>query len=211
MSTAVVAPRVDFYFDVVCPYAYLAHAQIQAVCARGGVQLVWRPILLGGLYRIIGGAADPNAAMSPAKARMTLKDMARWAEHLDIPLVMPRGHPNRTVLAMRAVVASGDTARAAKALFAAYWRDGADVSDESVVRRALDAVELDGSTLVRRANDPDVKQGLFDSTDEAARMGAFGVPTFVVHGGIDDPELFWGQDRLHFVEATARRRARSAA
>jgi 2-hydroxychromene-2-carboxylate isomerase len=192
---------VDFYFDVVCPYAYLAHTQIEALCREHGAELCWRPILLGGLFRVIGAGEGPNATMSPAKARLNLIDMQRWAAAWEVPLVMPRGHPRRTVLAMRAIIASSDVAQSAKALFRRYWVDGLDVSDESVVRDALDAAGLDGAEAVRRAADPAIKEALVRAVDEAAAAGAFGVPTFVVRREGEAPSLVWGQDRLHFVRA----------
>jgi 2-hydroxychromene-2-carboxylate isomerase len=193
--------RVDFYFDVVCPYAYLAHTQIEALAERAGAALEWKPILLGGLFRSIGAGDGPMPGMPAEKARMNLCDMHRWAEHWGVPLEMPAGHPSRTVLAMRALLASGDSARAAKALFAAYWQEGRDLSDERAVARALDEAGLDGTALVARASsDAAIKDELRRRTDEAAAAGAFGVPTFVVARPGRAPELFWGQDRLLFVE-----------
>ncbi len=192
--------RVDFHFDVVCPYAYLAHTQIEALCQRVAAELRWRPLLLGGVFQSIGAGNGPLAGMAAAKAAMNLRDMYRWAEHWGVPLSMPSGHPNRTVLAMRAIVAADDVARAAKALFVRYWRDGLDVSDPEVVRDALDAAGLPGEQLVSAADTPACKQALRDASDDAVRAGIFGVPSFVVHRDGREPELIWGQDRLHFVE-----------
>ena len=146
--------------------------------------------------------------MPAAKAALNLKDMHRWAEHWDVPFKMPDDHPRRTVLAMRTVIASGDVPRAAKALFRAYWGEGRDVSDERVVRAALDDAGFDGAALVAAASDMASKQKRRDTTDAAAALGAFGVPAFVVHatGG---SELIWGQDRLDFVKALIER-ARAA-
>jgi 2-hydroxychromene-2-carboxylate isomerase len=191
--------KVDFYFDVVCPYAYLAHTQVERVCA--GAELVWKPILLGGLFRVIGAGDGPMPGMPATKARLNLLDMHRWAARDNVPLNMPNAHPRRTVLAMRAILASGDVPRAAKELFRRYWRDGLDVSNPDVVADALDSAGFDGRAVVDRAEDPEIKRALRDAVDEAAAAGAFGVPTFVVHRPGADPELIWGQDRLHFVTA----------
>jgi 2-hydroxychromene-2-carboxylate isomerase len=190
--------RVEFYYDFVCPYAYLAHVQIEAVCARAGAQLAWKPFLLGGVFRAIGAPDAP--AMSAQKARLNALDMMRWADHLDVPFCMPEGHPRRTVLALRAAIASGDVGRASKALFSAYWAEGRDVSQPEVVRDALDAVGLEGEAIVRRAEDAAVKSELFRLTDEAVAAGVFGAPAFVVHAPGVEGELFWGQDRLVLVE-----------
>jgi 2-hydroxychromene-2-carboxylate isomerase len=122
-------------------------------------------------------------------------DMQRWAEHWGVPFQMPKTHPNRTVTALRAALASGDIPRASHALFRAYWQEGKDVSDPDVVARALDAAGFEGDALVARANDASVKDELRARTDEAIARGVFGAPATFVNG-----ELFWGQDRLGFVE-----------
>jgi 2-hydroxychromene-2-carboxylate isomerase len=192
--------RVDFYFDIVCPYAYLAHTQIEAVCARAAADLVWRPFLLGGVFRAIGAPDDPNTAMPAEKARMNHLDMDRWADHLGVPLKRPEGHPFRTVLALRAAIASGDIPRASKELFRAYWAEGLDVGRPEVVRAALDAAGFDGSALVKRADDPSIKEDLRARTDAAASAGVFGAPAFVVTAPGVNGDLFWGQDRLMFLE-----------
>lgn len=192
---------VDFYFDVVCPYAYLAHGQIEGLCERHGATLRWRPILLGGLFRTVGAGDGPMPAMAASKARLNELDMRRWADLWRVPFTMPAGHPNRTVLAMRCVLASDDVPRAAKALFAAYWGEGRDCSKPEVVRQALDGAGLNGVALLAAAERPATKQALRDAVDEAAAVGAFGVPTFLVRRPDGEPALVWGQDRLDFVGA----------
>lgn len=203
-SSATPRPRVDFYFDVVCPYAYLAHTQIQDICDRSGADLQWIPILLGGLFREIGAGDGPMPGMPDAKANLNKLDMQRWAEHWDVPLAMPDAHPRRTVLAMRAIIASGDVPRAGAAVFRRYWRDGLDVADEAVLRDTFDAEGFDGADVIARATAAETKQALRDHTDAAAKVGAFGVPTFVVHREGAAPALIWGQDRMHFIKRAVR-------
>ena len=190
---------VDFYFDVVCPYAYLAHTQVERLCETHGAELRWRPILLGGLFRTIGAGDGPMPGMAESKARLNLLDMQRWADLWEVPFSMPESHPNRTVLAMRCVLASGDVPRAAKALYRAYWERGLDCSDPAVVEASLSDAGFDGAALTAQAEQPETKQALRDAVDEAARVGAFGVPTFVITRPDREPTLVWGQDRLDFV------------
>lgn len=192
--------RVDFFYDFSCPYAYLAHTQIEALCARTGAELRWKPFLLGGVFQAIGAPAVPAATMPASKARMNLLDMHRWADHFGVPLRMPPTHPNRTVLALRAALASGELPRASKALFAAYWIDGSDLSKPEIVSAALGRAGLDGDALVRRAEEPAIKAELRARTDEALAAGVFGAPASVVTRDGREPELFWGQDRLDFVK-----------
>ncbi len=197
--------HVDFFYDFACPYAYLAHHRVDAACARGGATVTWRPFLLGGVFRAIGTPDSPGAHMPPSKAKMNLLDMHRWAAFFDVPLRMPDTHPNRTVLALRAAMASDDLVRASDALFAAYWAKGLDVSKPEIVRATLDEVGLDGAALVAKAEELAVKEALRRATDEAIAAGVFGAPAFQVTirdepGRPDAVELFWGQDRLALVE-----------
>lgn len=190
-------PRhIELYYDVVCPFAYLASTQIERVAREAGAALEWKPVLLGGILKAIGPTDDANETMSPARRRHDFLDMTRWAEVLGVPLEIPSAHPRRTVLAMRAVLAAGEEGRvaASHALYDAYWVRGEDVTSAEVVATALDRASLDGRAIVDRTQDPAIKQELFDRTAEAVRRGVFGVPTFFVAG-----EMFWGQDRLAFV------------
>lgn len=193
------SPRraVEFAFDVVCPYAYLASTRIEAIAARTGAELRWEPILLGGVFRAIGQSDDPNATMSEPKRRHTDRDLHRWAEHFEVPLVRRADHPRRSVLAMRAILATPllDRVRAIHALFAAYHVRGEDFSDASVVQSALDRAGLDGGSLVGRAELSEIKDELRARTARAVQRGVFGVPAMFVNG-----ELYWGQDRLDWVE-----------
>lgn len=192
--------RVDFYYDFSCPYAYLAHTQIEALCERAGAELTWRPFLLGGVFRAIGTPMIPADAMPAARSRLNDLDMARWADHFGVPLLRPASHPNRTVLALRAAIASRDIPRASKALFRAYWAHGLDISRPEVIRAALDEAGFDGAALLRDAEDSAIKDDLKTRTDDAITAGVFGAPTFIVTAPKVAGELFWGQDRLLFVE-----------
>ena len=98
----------DFLFDVVCPYAYLASTQVEALARRRGALLRWQPVLLGGLLRATGGPDDPNQTMNAAKRRIMAVDRARTAALLGVPLREPPQHPRRTVDAMRLVLAAPD-------------------------------------------------------------------------------------------------------
>ena len=137
--------------------------------------------------------------MSEGKTRLNEIDLQRWSKRLGVPLVRPEGHPRRTVLALRAAIASGDLPRATRALFGAYWAEGRDLEDPSEVCSALDRAGLDGAAIVARAQTPEIKDELRKRTDEAVGLGIFGAPTCVVRTA-KGRELFWGQDRLDFVE-----------
>ena len=188
-------PTVDFYYDVVCPYAYLAFTQMPEFAQRTGATINYKPMLLGGVFKSIDAPQVPMNSMPQSKQQMNLWDMHRWAEQFEQPLEFPTQHPRRTVEAMRAVHASPDPIATSKALYTAYWVDGLDVANRTVIQAVLDKAHLNGETIISKIDLPEVKDSLRTTTDEAVAAGVFGVPAFVVNG-----ELIWGQDRLHFVE-----------
>lgn len=181
----------EFFYDFSCPYAYLASTRIERLAKAGGADLVYKPFLLGGVFNALG--VTPMQMPEP-KAKLNLLDMRRWADHWGVPLNMPETHPNRTVLALRAALASNDLPKATRALFDAYWAEGSDLSDPQIVVDALNRAGLDGEALVKQAEDPAIKDELRRRTDEAIERGVFGAPTIILDG-----ELYWGQDRLHLV------------
>lgn len=188
------------YFDVVCPFAYLASTQVEQVAREAGARLAWRPMLLGGVFRAVGSADRPAEAMAPAKVRMTAIDLARWADHWQVPLpTYPAGHPRRTVRAMRLAALALDEGEArcaelAHALFRAYWLSPRDLEDPAEVDAIARAASIDPAAI----DAPRTKDRLRALTDEAVQAGVFGAPAFVVQGG-ERPLLFWGQDRIEFV------------
>jgi 2-hydroxychromene-2-carboxylate isomerase len=217
--------RVEFFYDVVCPYAYLGFSTLSSLRAALGddVAVELRPILLGGVFQALGAVPDPNVTFSEAKARHLTSDLARWSAHHGVPLVRPDAHPRRTVLAMRALLAAsndgadqGALLAASQALFAAYWVEGLDVAQAPVVEGVLSRAGLDGARAVAEAGEPRLKDSLRARSDAAAKAGVFGVPTYLLHAGggrhpEPQPELFWGQDRVELLLWHVERLRREAA
>ncbi|MBK6513091.1 MAG: 2-hydroxychromene-2-carboxylate isomerase [Polyangiaceae bacterium] len=201
--------RVELYYDFVCPYAYLASRRIDALAERVGVAIEHVPMLLGGVFRAIGTPNIPMDAVNASKAAYMRLELERSARLAGVALKKPKGHPRRTVLALRAALASDDLPRASHALFAAYWAEGRDLEDPAEVLGALERAELDGAGAVRRASSDAIKRRLFENTERAVARGVFGAPSLVV---VDDDraDLFWGHDRLDFVERALARSDRPA-
>jgi 2-hydroxychromene-2-carboxylate isomerase len=180
----------EVFFDFSSPFAYLGASQVQALAARTGARVIFRPLLLGGLFRSIGQADVPLFTFSEAKQRFVGKDLERWAAHWGVPFRFPSRFPTSSVRALRTYLALPEADRGPfrDAVFRAYWAEDRDIADEAVLRE-LAGPAVDG------ADAPEIKHALRMATEEAAARGVFGVPTFVVNG-----ELYWGQDRLGLVE-----------
>jgi 2-hydroxychromene-2-carboxylate isomerase len=185
-------PIVEFYFDPISPYSWLAARQ----CGRlDAVALVdFRPILFAGLLAAHG---NKGPAELPAKRAYTMRDVMRGASALGLPMKGPPTHPFNPLRALRMCMALDDREqrrRFALALFEAVWEQGRDVTDDAVLAQVAAGCNLDGGALLARAADSEIKQKLVDATEAAVVNGVFGVPTFRVGS-----ELFWGADRIDAV------------
>ncbi len=190
--------HLDFWFDYSCPYAYAASGVIQETAARSGATLRYRPFLLGGVFRALGTAQNLALTLSPQKALHTLHDQQRALVRAGLPLDFPMAHPRRTVHALRATLAAyrrGDARPLVHALFRAYWADQQPIEEESFVRRL--AAEHGFPELDLEAE----REPLRIETEAAIGLGVFGAPALVVHDDAGGAQLFWGHDRLDFVEA----------
>lgn len=192
------ARTVEFFFDIGSPYSYLAATQLTALSERTGAHIRWRPFLLGGVFKASGNDMPARVA---AKASYMLQDLSRWATLYDVPFDFPPIFPLNTLRTQRVLAAVGKhlgeaaADDAALALFEAYWVRGKDVSQDDVIRLALDAIGLDASALLSAADSPEVKDALRASTEEAVARGAFGAPTMFVGDA-----MFFGNDRLPLLE-----------
>ena len=194
------AERFEFLFDFGGPNSYLAHKMLPDLCARTGTQVIYVPILLGGLFKLTNNQAPMmRFADTPAKRNYEMLEFDRFVKTHALPFTMNPRFPINSLYLMRGAVAAqrlGCFAPYVDAVMAAMWEDGADMSDAQVVRNVLDKAGLDSATLLTLADDPEVKAELIASTEAAAKRGAFGVPTFFV-----GEDMFWGKERLGQVEA----------
>ena len=189
---------VEFFFDLGSPASYLAHTQLPDLCRETGATLVYRPMLLGGVFQATGNASP---AMIPAKGRYMLRDLARFAERYGVPMRFNPHFPINTLTLMRLLVAlqlrqPERFDDALQALFRAIWVDGVNLGDPLKVADVLVTAGFDAAELQAQAAEPAVKDALKATTDEAIRRGVFGAPTCFVGN-----EMFFGQDRLDFVRA----------
>jgi 2-hydroxychromene-2-carboxylate isomerase len=188
--------QVEFYFDVGSPASYLAWTQIARLAERHGAEVVYQPMLLGGVFKATGNASPASV---PAKGRYTRIDFERFARRYQVPFAQNPFFPINTMQLMRGAVAllDGDQFQPyADAVFRAIWVEGQNMGDPDVVARVLGGQGFDVAGLLQQINDPAVKERLRQITERAIERGVFGAPTFFV-----GDEMFFGQDRLDFVEA----------
>jgi 2-hydroxychromene-2-carboxylate isomerase len=188
--------KVEFFFDFGSPASYLASTQLPRIAAECGAQIVWRPMLLGGVFKATGNASPVSV---PAKGRWMFGDLARWARRYGVPLVFNPHFPLMTLGLMRAAVVMQtqqpeQLVRFIEAIFRAAWVDGRNLGESDVVAQVLTEAGLDAQRILAATADPAVKAALIASTEEAVARGAFGAPTCFV-----GDEMFFGQDRLDFV------------
>jgi len=189
---------VEFFFDLGSPASYLAWTQLPALCARHDAQLLYRPMLLGGVFQATGNASP---AMVPAKARYVFADFQRYAKRYGVTLAFPPGFPVNTLGLMRGTMAvqlfQPERFEAyLAALFPAMWVQQRNLGDPQVLATVLREAGFDPEQYQAWSADPQVKAALKEATEEAVRRGTFGAPTFFV-----GEQMFFGQDRLEFVEA----------
>lgn len=186
----------EFFFDLGSPATYLAYTQLPELCAQAGAELVYRPMLLGGVFKATGNASPVTI---PAKGRYMLQDLGRYAQRYGVALNFNPNFPINTLLLMRA--ATGVQLRQPErfiefidCLFKALWVDGRDPNDPVALTAALAERHFSTDEILALSNDEEVKALLKDTTEQAIRRGVFGAPSMFV-----GDQLFFGQDRLDFV------------
>ena len=186
---------VEFLFDFGSPTSYLAYKQLPKIASRHGARIVWTPILLGAVFKATG---NTSPAMIPSKARYMNADLARFAKRYNVVLNFNTHFPVNTLSLMRGAVAYQQTSHFdiyVNAIFDAMWAHPRNLNDPGEVSHVLHDIGLRPEDFMARIEHVDVKEKLKANTEAAIARGVFGAPTFFVNG-----EMFFGQDRLDFVE-----------
>ncbi len=188
--------RCEFYFDFGSPATYLAHTQMPGLAQRSGAEIVYKPMLLGGVFKLTGNQSPVTV---PAKgAYLRSHDLPRFIRRYGVSFTLPKGFPVNTLHLMRGAVAAvedGCLEVYVDAVFRAMWAEARDMADPEVVGGVLGEAGLDAARFAGRIGDEAVKQKLKAETEAVVGRGAFGAPTFFV-----GDQMFFGQDRLDFVE-----------
>ncbi len=186
---------VEFLFDFGSPTTFLAYKQLPKIAARHGARIVWTPILLGAVFKATGNASP---AMIPSKAKYMNTDMARFSKKYGVVLNMNAHFPVNTLPLMRGAVAYQQTPQFdiyVNAMFDAMWSHPRNLNDQHEIAHVLHDIGIKPDDFLGRIERAEVKEKLKSNTEGAVARGVFGAPTFFVNG-----EMFFGQDRLDFVE-----------
>jgi 2-hydroxychromene-2-carboxylate isomerase len=192
-------PALEFFFDCSSPWTYLAFHRIEPLARETGADLLWRPVLVGGVFNAVNPSVyEQRAKPVPAKARYYLKDLQDWARHYGLRIGQPAVFPVNSVKAMRGALVAEEAGRIspyARAVFEAYWGDLLDISRDEILEGIVDRAGLSREPFFERIRSQEYKDRLRANTDELIRRGGFGSPTMFVDG--DD--MYFGNDRLPLV------------
>jgi 2-hydroxychromene-2-carboxylate isomerase len=189
--------QLEFFFDYGSPYSYLADTQLAALGERTGAEVVYRPMLLGGVFKATGNRSPFVEPVAPKRAYFAL-ELGRCVAHLGVPFAHNAHFPINTLLLMRCAAAAQQAdvfAPFHQVVYPAFWCEGLDLGAAQVIRGVLEKAGLDAAAILSAAAEAPAKDLLRATTDEAVARGLFGAPTFFV-----GEEMFFGCDRLEFVE-----------
>lgn len=197
--------RVEFFFDCSSPWTYLAFESFQDIAARDDVEVVWRPILVGGIFNSANPSVYENRANPvPAKARYYQKDLQDWADYVGVKIGQPPVFPVNSVKVMRGALVAieeGCLVAYAQRAFERYWGELADISQDDEVLGIARAAGLPEESFFARINDQGYKDRLKANTQECMERGGFGSPTLF----LDGEDMYFGNDRLVLLEAKLNR------
>lgn len=194
--------RIEFFFDCSSPWTYMAFHRIQPIVAKTGAELVWRPILVGGVFNAVNQelySARESFLNNPRRADHFFKDMQDWARYCGIKIGWPEFHPVNAVKCMRGCFVAEEQGLLepyARKVFEAYWGDQRDIGNPDVLREIVFELGMNPDTFISAIAEQTVKDKLRANTDELIERGGYGSPTMFING--DD--MYFGNDRLPLVE-----------
>ncbi|WP_295685550.1 2-hydroxychromene-2-carboxylate isomerase [uncultured Nevskia sp.] len=188
-------PILDFYFDFMSPFAYLAHTQLPALADRYDFKINYHAIDLPAAKLAVGNTAPPNVSM-PVKLRYLMTDLQRWARRYDVPLVFPKTlKSERLNLGLYFAINRGRAEDYLRTAWLPTWGQGGDMGNEELIADVAHSMNWDVSEFLRFLDSPEAHDRYATDNQEAHRRGVFGAPTMML-----GEEMWWGNDRLVFLE-----------
>jgi 2-hydroxychromene-2-carboxylate isomerase len=195
--------RLEFFYDLTSPWTYLAFTGIRPIAEKYGVDIEWRPIIVGGVFNVVNKdlyAQREKMFGNERRMRYMMKDLKDWADLRGIEIKWPSFHPASAVKCMRGCFVAeeqGLLVPYSEAVFEAYWGRCEDVSQEEVLGAIVSDLGMDAAAFLESITEQVVKDKLRANTDEVIERGAYGSPTIFING--DD--MYFGNDRLPLVES----------
>ena len=185
--------HIDFYFDIISPYSYIAHKKIQKIKKHQKVIFNYKPILLGGLHNLAGISAP---AFNKYKLKNFQSDCELVSKKNNISFKWNLKFPINSLSIMRGYLSVEDSQKEdyLNIFFNAYWRDNLDLSSEKEFSKLLESLKIDSTIFFEKIKQQSIKNDLKKLTSDAFEKEVFGAPTFIVNN-----KIFWGQDRLEYA------------
>ncbi len=182
--------EIDFYYDFISPYSYIAHERIKKL---KNIKFNYKPILVGGLHNL-GGITAP--ALIKPKKKFLINDCKMVADKYEINFKFNNKFPINSLRLMRGVISINKDKEMdyINKFFDAYWGSNTDLSDENEINKILKSLQINENIFFKKINNQKIKDKLKDLTQEAFDKDIFGAPTFVIN-----KKIFWGQDRIEYV------------
>ena len=184
---------IDFYFDFISPYSYLAYKKIKSLNDLNDYKIIYKPILLGGLHNL-GGITAP--AFNVRKMKNMKNDCELIAKKNKIIFKWNDKFPINSLYLMRGYLVLSEKLKEKyfEVCFDNYWKENTDISSEENIHKILDLCSINKTDFFNNINDKKIKDQLKELTNSAFQKDIFGAPTFVVNN-----KIFWGQDRLEYA------------
>ena len=184
---------IDFYFDFISPYSFLAHKKIQIIKKEKNIIFNYRPILVGGLHNLQGITAP---AFIKPKLKHMISDCDLIAKKDKFDFIWNSKFPINSLNIMRGYLFINNENKDLylNIMFDAYWKDNLDISNEEILKSLLKKCKIDPDSFFDDVKNTKIKEELKNVTQEAHNKDVFGAPTFVINN-----KIFWGQDRLEFA------------
>ena len=193
--------KLEFFFDCSSPWTYLAFKEIEELNNRLNMVLVWKPILVGGIFNTINPSVyESRSNPIESKANYSQKDLKDWSKVRNIKINWPTIFPVNSVKVMRGVFYAIDRKNESKYIdkvFEAYWKDGKDISSDKVISEIIESFDWINEDFFNYINRDTTKEALKNNTQELIERGGFGSPTIF----IENNNMFFGNDRLNLIES----------
>ena len=193
--------KLEFFFDCSSPWTYLAFKEIEELNNRLNMVLVWKPILVGGIFNTINPSVyESRSNPIESKANYSQKDLKDWSKVRNIKINWPAIFPVNSVKVMRGVFYAIDRKNESKYIdkvFEAYWKDGKDISSDKVISEIIESFDWINEDFFNYINRDTTKEALKNNTQELIERGGFGSPTIF----IENNNMFFGNDRLNLIES----------